>query len=108
MEITDKLSTLTTIEKKTLEKFFRKIEWCICDDLYTCNLENNHKCLIDIGIGKLGIDFSSGDTVSYRFFPSKELEKGIVSTLVDGNNPLSDKIEQSLVDKLTKTYKDLF
>jgi len=107
MGIVEKLSELTTIDSKALEKFFKKISWCICDDVHQASVDNLGRVFIDIEIGTIGIDFSSGDCVRYNFVPSKELEKDIATTLTSGENPLTLRIEQSLVSKLTNTYKDL-
>lgn len=107
-DIIDRVSILSTIDKKHLLKLCEKVELCICDDVYNSNLDGNYKCWYDIGIGSLGIDFSSGDSVKYKFIPSKEFEKEITSTLLNNENPLKNKIDQSLVKKITDTYKDFF
>lgn len=107
MNLVDKLSELTTIDRKTLEKFFKKISWCICDDVHQSSIGGQEQVYIDIEIGTIGIDFSSGDSVRYKFIPSKELEKDIATTLISKENPLTLRVEQSLVSKITNTYKDL-
>ena len=106
--LVDKISKLTTIDTKILNKLMKKVEWCICDDIYLSMLSNNHRCSIDIGIGSLVIDFSSGDLIRYKFIPSNEFEKGIVNTIVNKENPIVTRSEQSLVSKISNTYKDLF
>ena len=108
MGIVEKLSELTTIDPKALDKFFKKISWCICDDVYQASVDNQDRVFIDVGIGTIGVDFSLGDCVRYNFVPSKDLEKDIATTLTSGENPLTLRVEQSLVTKLTNTYKDLF
>lgn len=106
-DIIEKLSVLTTIETKALQKLVKKAELCICDSVFNELVEHNYQCFVDIGVGQLGIDYSAGDCVKYKFIPSKDLERLLVKTLSDGVNPLVIKVEQSLVNKITSTYKDL-
>lgn len=108
IDLLNKLSIVTTIDKKALSKLAEKAEWCICDGIYTSSIENNYRCFFDIGIGTVGVDYSAGDEVKYKFIPSKELEKEVLSTIVNKKNPLVLKAEASLVHKITETYKDLF
>lgn len=107
VDILDKVSILTTIDKKSLVKLGDKVSLCICDELYKESLVNNSRCYFDIGIGVIGIDFSSGDSVRYKFTPSKDFEKQVINTLVNKEAPLTKKVEQSLVKKIVDTYKDL-
>lgn len=108
IDVLEKLSILTTIDAKTLSKLCEKASWCICDGLYLESLNNVYRCFFDIGIGTVGIDYSAGDVVRYNFVPSKEFEKSVISTISNGESPLKGKVEQSLVRKITETYKDLF
>ena len=108
VDVLDRLSLLTTIDKKSLAKLSDKACLCICDEIHKAELENNLRCYFDLDIGTLGIDFSSGDSVKYKFTPSKGFEKMIVNTIVNKESPLVEKVEQSLVKKITNTYKDLF
>lgn len=108
VDILEKVSLLTTIDKKSLVKLVDKVDLCICDELYKESLVNDSRCYFDIGVGVLGIDYSSGDSVKYKFTPSKEFEKMVVGTLTKKETPLVDKVEQSLVKKIVSTYKDLF
>ena len=108
VDILEKVSFLTTIDKKALLKLSEKAEWCICDAIYQDNESGNYKCFCDIGIGTIGVDYTSGDTIKYKFIPSKDFEKMLITTLLDKKSPLVTKTEQSLVKKITDTYKDLF
>lgn len=107
-DVVEEVSTLTTIEKKTLTKLEEKFEWCICDGLYKQTLLNNNKCFFDLGLGTLGIDYSNGTSIKYKFIPSKDFEKAVINTLTKKQSPLVAKTEQSLVKKITDAYKDLF
>ena len=108
VDVLDRVSSLTTIDRKSLVKLTNKASLCICDEIYKSGLENNLRCYFDMGIGTLGIDYSSGDTVKYKFTPAKDFEKMIVNTIVNKESPLVEKVEQSLIKKITDTYKDLF
>ena len=108
MDFLDKLSALTTIDKRPLEKLLKKTVWVICNDIHQAMLRGENIAYVDIGIGTLGFDFSSGDSIKYKFIPNKDVEKEISVTIVSGENPLTDKVEQSLVKKIVDTYKDLF
>lgn len=108
IDLLHKVSVITTIDRKALNKLAEKYEWCICDEIYTSAIEGNYRCFFDIGIGTIGIDYSSGDEVKYKFIPSKELEKEVLSTITNKKNPLVLKAEASLVKKITETYKTLF
>ena len=108
IDVLTKLSLLTTIDKKELIKLFEKINWCICDEIYNESLNGNYRYSFDLGFGNLSIDSSTGDSIRYKFTPSQELEKQIASTVINKQNPLTVKVEQSLIRKITETYKDLF
>lgn len=105
--IIEKLAILTTIEPKVLQKLVKKAELCMCDSVFNAWVDHNYQCYLDLGVGQVGIDYSSGDTIKYNFVPSKTLEKMLVKMLSDEVNPLTIKVEQSLVNKITNTYKDL-
>lgn len=99
------LSALTTIPEATLQKLAEKIKWCICDDIEESLLKGDSVTEIDVGIGTLFVGVKN-ESVSYYFTPSKNLESSVKETIVDGKNPLTDKIEQSLVSKVVNAYKN--
>ena len=45
--------------------------------------------------------------VKYKFIPSAELNKVVIDTINNKLNLLEDTLEKSLVEKVTKVYKDL-
>lgn len=61
----------------------------------------------DIGIGILSL-YICEDAVSYKFIPSCRLESSIKSAIETNNSPLIKKAEESLVNKISSTYKDIF
>lgn len=62
---------------------------------------------IDMGFGTLLIHISDGN-IKYKFIPSKELDKDVISTVVDEKNPITVVLENNLVNKITNIYKDLW
>jgi len=107
--IVNDVSILTTIQDKTLAKFFRKMIFCICQAVQEDMLdENNTKDIteLDIGIGKLYIKHVGTD-IRYRFEPSEFFEKALLSTVVNKKNYLEEFLDESLGKKFTEVYKDL-
>ena len=106
-DIVKDMSTLTTIPEKTLNKFFRKMSFCICESLAEdLQDENIEMSAMDIGIGVLYIKVV-GDTPKYRFVPNELLEKSIKQTVVNKENLLPDLLNDALSKKFIEVYKDL-
>lgn len=103
--ITD-LSKITTIPNKTLEKLFTKMIYCISDAVYESWEQGNDTLDLNIGIGTLSLKMTE-DEVKYKFIPSEELSDAVKNTILNEQNLLEDKLEQSFVDKVTHLYKDL-
>lgn len=107
--IIDDIATLTTIPDKALEKFFRKMIFCICEAVQENIIdENNIKDIteLDIGIGKLYIKHIGTD-IKYRFQPNELFETAMLSTVTNKQNPLKDFLDKALSKKFTEVYKDL-
>ena len=109
INIVNDLSILTTIPDKTLIKFFKKMVFCICEavkeDLVD---ENNPKEIteLDIGIGKLYVKVV-GTEVKYKFEPSEYLQKAMLATTTNKENPLPDFLDESLGRKFVDLYKEI-
>lgn len=106
INITEKLSLLTTIEQKSFDRLVPKIIYCINDAVYENISKGNTFSSIDLGIGVLNILIEDNE-VKYKFIPSKELETSVNSTIINKENLLVDKLEKSLVNKFVNIYKDL-
>ena len=69
-DIVKDMATLTTIPEKSLNKFYRKMIFCICEgvaeDLLNEDIEISE---MNIGIGTLYIKHSGGD-IKYHFIPN--------------------------------------
>ncbi len=99
------ISTLTTINEDYLKSLVTKSEWCICSYIEESILKKETITKIDIGIGFLSV-LVEDNTIKYKFIPNKELEEAIRDTVINDKNPLKLKLEKSLVDKITKMYKE--
>lgn len=100
----DDLSELTTIQKTSLQALCDKAEMCISHS--ASFLGEGDVASIDIGIGDLHIGYVDG-VIKYKFIPSASLENSVMQAL-QGNSTLIQTCEQTLVNKITNTYKTLF
>ena len=100
------LAILTTIPQATLVKLMDKIGWCICNSIEESNLNSDPITEIDLGIGKLVLNIED-NIVEYKFIPSTKLESNIIKTIKERKNPLINKLEASLADRIINTYKDM-
>ena len=103
------ISTLTNIPTYIIYNIFDIIEKEIQRELYeSIILYKKDKVDIDLGIGNLlvNVDINNG-TLTYDFIPSKSLEKGIIKTLRNKENPMIESIERNLKNKVLSIYKEL-
>ena len=107
VNIKNDLSTLTTIDESVFTKLSNKVEWCISDGIEKAILAGDKIVNIDLDIGTLVISLDDS-SVKYKFKPSQRLEKTIINTVENETNSLVLNIEESLVAKLTNTYKNFF
>ena len=104
-EVIKDISTLTTINEEYLKSLVAKSEWCICSYIEESILKKETITKIDIGIGFLSV-LVEDNSIKYKFIPNKELEEAVRNTIIDDKNPLKLKLEKSLVDRITKIYKE--
>ena len=97
------MSALTAINKKTLNKLFGVMEYCVADSFYESMLSGSDVASIDVGIGTILIKHSDSE-VRYKFIPSQKLSDMVSSAKV---NPLEKAAEERLVARMTDIYKDL-
>lgn len=100
------VSKLTSIPYKTLCKLFDLTGLCICNSVYTALLDDCKTSEINLEFGKLVITVRD-EKVIYEFIPSKNFEEQLVTTINENKNPLEIKLEDTLADRITKTFKDL-
>ena len=100
------MSALTAINKKTLNKIFGVMEYCIADSFYESMVAGSEVASIDVGIGTILIKHSD-DEVRYKFVPSQKLSDMVSSAVSDKANPLEKAAEARLIARMTDIYKDL-
>ena len=104
--IVNNLSTITTIPVNSLQKLKEKEIFLICNAMEEAMLQNESFVELNIWIGVLSRAIEN-NSIKYKFVPSTKLEKNLVSTIKDKHNPLTVAFEESLADKIMKTYKDM-
>lgn len=105
--ILDDLSTLTTISKYGLVDISKIAEMCISHMILESKLNNKDSLTIILGtLGELNISITDSE-VSYKFIPSKSLEKSIIYSLQSNKSKLQESLENSLTKRVISVYKDL-
>lgn len=107
LDVISDLSTLTTIQEKSLRKLVDKSIFIICHDVQESVASEEGITTVDIGIGKISIK-PDVDGIHYRFTPSTSLDNALHETVSTGKNPLVYELEQSLVKKIQNARKELF
>lgn len=103
--LVDDLAVLTTIPAGSINKLVEKAALCICNDLEESLLNNEDLTSIDMGLGTLQIMFSNNE-LKFRFIPNRKLEAAARDTVLNKKNPLVDKVEQTLAQRITNAYKN--
>jgi len=104
--LTKDLSSLSTVPYYSLQQLDKKRVALICDYLDEAFSSGETEVKVDVGIGTV-IFSMHDDEILYKFIPSCELERNIISTVVDGNNPLVGWLEKSVGAQVMNVYKDL-
>lgn len=104
-QLLNDLSTLTTISVRDLKKLLEKSALCLADAVNDSKIKNEEFTSINIGIGTLYIKIV-GNEVKYKFTGSEYLNKILVDATKE-NNKLENKLEETLVDRITNLYKEL-
>ena len=100
------ISQITTIPLASLNRLSEKIGWCICNCVEESRLKGQDTTEVTFGFGALVISVENNE-INYKFVPSKKFEKGLVETIVNKKNPLTVKLEDTFVNRIIKTYKDM-
>ena len=106
INIIDDVSKLTTIPKENLNRLLDVFGYCIADKIIEDRLNDQDVTSVDIKIGTLTIKHSL-DEVKCRFSPSAKFSDELIRAITQDKSPLEKAIEKSLVEKITKTYKDI-
>lgn len=105
-KVLDDICDITTIPPASMHKLFDKIGWCICNAAYESKLAGDSCCECNIGIGNLIFSIKD-NSLQYKFIPSMKFENELVATIKTGKNPLEIKLEETFVNRILKTYKDM-
>ena len=106
-DLINDLSILTTIPEYSLRDLVDKAVLSICHDVNENLMERDAYTQIDIGIGKITIGFED-DEIKYKFIPSLRLERAIKDVISTHEDPLQIELENSLMQRIKDTYKELF
>lgn len=109
MEVVDVLQDvqqLTGVKKSVLSKIASAYNFAIIDNVLERNLNDENNIKLDIGIGNLILSISD-EELSYFFEPSKHLESGLISAIIDRRNPLEEQLVNNINKHIYKTYKDM-
>ncbi len=107
VDIINDISKITTIPGRTMDKLISKMDWCICDAVEESIIKGNELTIVNIGMGLLYIS-TENNQVQYKFVPSPKLERYVTDTVVNRKNALVVNLESTFVNRITKTYKDMF
>lgn len=100
------VATLSTIPEKTLNKLIKKVIYCSAQAVKEDCIADKSISELDIGIGVIYIKHY-GSEIKYKFVPEENFRKVIEETVNGELNLLEDALNESLVNKFTKIYKDL-
>lgn len=104
--IVEDLAILTNIPEYILKRIVSIANYSISHSVYEHVCENKNEVSIDIGIGKLKL-YIGTDTIRYKFIPSDCLETQLINMLSTNTSPLANSLENSLKEKVEKSYKEL-
>lgn len=100
------VSKLSNIPSATLSKIQDLEKILIAQYISESILTDQETTEIDIGLGKLLIRVSDSE-IKYKFIPSKALDQQLINTVNSKTSPLIDKLENSIQEKIMRTYKEM-
>jgi hypothetical protein len=105
--IVQDISTLTTVQKSSIDRLCTQAVKCICYCVCEAMSKDEKDMCLDIGVGNLFINIDN-ESVRYRFEPSVFMDNSVSESVLSGKNPVIEDIESSLLNKVNTTYKELF
>ena len=100
------VSQITTLQTKYLNKLVDIFMYCILESIQESILREESICEVDVGLGQLIINFENNE-LKFKFKPNQKFKTEIISTIKNNKNLLELELEQSLIDKLTRIYKEI-
>lgn len=109
IDVLKNVSKITTIPRTQLDDVMHKVSMCIAHEVIPLvdDDNNGNQVDLDIGIGTLQLRHTEDDSISYKFIPSNQLEKMIISAVKSGESPIIGVCEQKIVERVLTTYKEL-
>ena len=103
--ILNDLSSATKIPNKVLAAVTSKEILCIGSAISDAVTAKEEAIVLNIGLGNLSINLL---TMESKFIPSAELKSTIKKCINNKIDPLEKELEQAVIDKLLKTYEEVF
>lgn len=100
------VSKLTSINKENLDKLVKLEIYSIIETVTEDKLVGKDVSEIDIGLGSLYVR-TSGGMLTFKFIPSETLLSETVKAIKNGKNTFEVDIEDTLVSRVTKLYKEI-
>ena len=107
IEVKKDLSVLTNIPERYYDKIENNLKYIIIDGISDAMVANENTVEFKSDIGSLLVGVED-NVVKYKFTPSETFENDLKSKVKYGQNLLKDKLEDSLIERITSLYKDLF
>ena len=104
--IIEDVSKLTSINKEHLDKLVKYAIYGIIETITEDKIQGKDVSEVDVGIGRLFIRTSGGE-LTYKFIPSELLLGETLKALKNSKNFFEIDIEDSLINKVTKLYKEI-
>ena len=105
-KLIEDVSILTNIPEHVLKKLVLTSCYSVSNAIYEKLCEGENECVIDIGIGELQIYIGSS-SIKYKFIPSDMLEEQLIQAVSNKVSPLTVSLDNSLREKIEKSYKEL-
>lgn len=106
IDLLNDLSTLTGVSKLSLQNLCEKANLAISHGVFEKLQSHEPQIEFDVGIGSLYIRLE-GDSIKYKFLPSKELEETVAFTVKNKECALTNKVDKALGDRIENAYRRL-
>ena len=77
----------------------------ICNSIQEAIKSGDNMLDINTPFGILTI-LLDGNNVAYKFVPNKQFTQAVTNSILEPNNQLETKLQQTLLNKIFKTYKE--
>lgn len=105
-DISKDISLFTGLSEDNISYITNIIEDIICEDVYESIINHESVTEINLGYGILYIKLET-ESIKYKFIPNKNLIDNINNIFKNKEYTFKSKINKTLTDRITKTYKEL-